>query len=456
MTRSLILILLTALLLPLQARQPNIIVVLVDDLGKEWLSCYGSEDLQTPNIDQLAKDGMKFNNAYSMPQCTPSRVSLLTGQYPNRHGWVNHWDVPRWGKGAHFDTKHYTSIAQIMKQTGYSTCAAGKWQIDDFRVEPNAMRDAGFDAWCMWTGAEGGNIAASSKRYWDPYIFKQGGSKTYTGAFGPDLYAEFIHDFISDQKDKPFFVYWPMALTHTPFVHTPLHPNAKTKLDKHKAMVLYTDLLVKRLRDHLDSLQLRDDTLIIFTTDNGTVGSITGKRNGQKIRGGKTKLVEPGINAPFIACWPRKIKPGMTSDTLIDFTDFLPTCSAIAGTEIPNNLSDGHSFLPSLLDAQAQGSRKWIMAMGSHPAKYSQHRVIPTLAFKPRSLRDQRWKVQVDQNRQISHLHDLHKDPWEKVNLLTNPEAAPVLKRFEKIVASLPAKDAAPLYDPNPKQDWEE
>ena len=92
------------------AETPNIVLILVDDLGKEWVSCYGAEDIKTPHIDKLAAEGMKFENAYSMPQCTPSRVSILTGQYPNRHGWVNHWDVPRWGARAHFDASKYPSI----------------------------------------------------------------------------------------------------------------------------------------------------------------------------------------------------------------------------------------------------------------------------------------------------------------------------------------------------------
>ena len=84
---------------------PNILFIMVDDLGKEWISCYGAEEVQTPRIDALAASGTKFNHVYSMPQCTPTRVSLLTGQYPFRHGWVNHWDVPRWGAGAHFDER---------------------------------------------------------------------------------------------------------------------------------------------------------------------------------------------------------------------------------------------------------------------------------------------------------------------------------------------------------------
>ena len=160
--------------------RPNIIVIMVDDLGKEWISYYGAEDISTPNIDALAKSGVSFNNVYSMPQCTPTRVTLLTGQYPFRHGWVNHWDVPRWGGGVHFDETMNPSIGIEMKKAGYTTCIAGKWQIDDFRVEPDALTKNGFDEFCMWTGYESG-IKESANRYQDPYIYTKEGSKTYNG-----------------------------------------------------------------------------------------------------------------------------------------------------------------------------------------------------------------------------------------------------------------------------------
>ncbi|MDB4664775.1 sulfatase-like hydrolase/transferase [Verrucomicrobia bacterium] len=118
------------------AARPNILFIMLDDLGKEWISCYGAEDIQTPNIDTLADGGMKFNNAYSMPSCTPSRSTLLTGKYPWGTGFVNHWDVPRWGV-TYFDwkKKENTNFARLMKGLDYATCAVGKWQINDFRLE---------------------------------------------------------------------------------------------------------------------------------------------------------------------------------------------------------------------------------------------------------------------------------------------------------------------------------
>jgi arylsulfatase A-like enzyme len=265
--------------------RPNIVFIMVDDLGKEWISCYGAEDVKTPNIDALAKTGMRFENAYSMPQCTPSRATLLTGQYPWRNGWVNHWDVPRWGVG-YFDwkLKQNMTFAHVMKTAGYATAVVGKWQINDFRVAPDAMKKHGFDDWCMWTGYETGN-PPSGKRYWDAYInTPRGGSKTYADKFGPDVYTDYLIRFMTDHKDQPMMLYFPMALTHGPLVTTPAEPNVETKLEKHKAMVRYTDRLVGRLVRTLDELKIRDRTIIIFTTDNGSGGGHTGTRNGRKVR----------------------------------------------------------------------------------------------------------------------------------------------------------------------------
>lgn len=262
--------------------RPNILIILVDDLGKEWISQYGASDIHTPAIDALAKSGITFRNAYAMPQCTPSRVTLLTGQYPYRHGWVNHWDVPRWGGGAHFDETRYPSLGREMKKAGYTTCIAGKWQIDDFRVEPDALTKNGFDEYCMWTGYETG-VAASANRYHDPYLFTKEGSKTYTGGFGPDIFKQFIIDFIQENKDDPMFIYYPMVLTHTPFVNMP-GSDETDDLGKHKAMVSYTDQITGELVKALEDAGIRDNTVIIWTTDNGTTGAITGKRNGLSVK----------------------------------------------------------------------------------------------------------------------------------------------------------------------------
>ena len=185
-----------------EINKPNILFIMIDDLGKDWVSCYGADDIKTPNIDSLAKGGMKFHNAYSMGSCSPSRTTLLTGKYPFRTGWVSHWDVPRWGVG-YFDwkKKENTTFARIMKELGYATAIAGKWQINDFRVEPNALKKHGFDDWALWTGFETGN-PPSDKRYKDPYInTPESGSRTYAGKFGPDIYTERLIQFMRENKD---------------------------------------------------------------------------------------------------------------------------------------------------------------------------------------------------------------------------------------------------------------
>jgi len=117
------------------ADRPNILFILADDLGKEWLSCYGSEGHVTPNLDRLAAGGMRFNNVYATPLCTPTRCLLLTGRYPCHTGWVRHHDVPRWG-GQYFDWNREIAFPRVLKKAGYATCMAGKWQINDFRTRP--------------------------------------------------------------------------------------------------------------------------------------------------------------------------------------------------------------------------------------------------------------------------------------------------------------------------------
>lgn len=291
------------------ADKPNILFILADDLGKEWVSCYGAEDIRTPNIDALAAGGMIFHNAYSMPQCTPTRVALLTGTYPWRNGWVNHWDVPRWGVG-YFDWKQRpnTTIARLLKDAGYVTAAAGKWQINDFRIEPQAMRHHGFDDWLMWTGYETGN-PPNANRYADPYVNTPQGSGTREGEFGPDLYTDHLIEFMQQNRDKPMFLYHSMALPHTPFVATPDEPDAKSNLEKHKAMVRYLDKQVGRLVSAIDELGLRNRTIIIFSTDNGSTRSITGTLNGRKVQGAKGRLSQGDWCHPLFTPFPSAPEP---------------------------------------------------------------------------------------------------------------------------------------------------
>ena len=441
------------------ADKPNIIFILIDDLGKEWLSCYGGEGVKTPAVDALAENGILFNNAYSMPQCTPSRACFMTGQYPFRNGWVNHWDAPRWGAG-YFDWTKNPSIARSLKSAGYTTGVAGKWQLNDFRTHPEAMVKHGFDDYCMWTGAEGseieGHAALSEKRYWDPYIHTKEGSKTHKGKFGPDIYNDFVLNFISNNKDKPFFIYYPMALTHTPMVHTPLSPNAKTKLEKHHAMVEYTDFLLGKIITKLDEEKIRKNTIVIWTCDNGTSGRFSNMRNGRKVKGGKTKTTENGVNTPFIVSCPGLVPSGMRSDALVDFTDMHLTFTDIAAGKPEAGFSyDGFSLKNVFFGKEEKNQRPWILGMGSHPARLSDKGVENVYYFRDRVIRNERFKLFIDKNRTPVKVVDVLNDLDEKINLIGNPKFQAECAKLIAIIPLLPLQDQDPNYTALPAKTWE-
>ena len=436
--------------------KPNILFIMVDDLGKEWISCYGAEGIQTPNIDALAKGGMQFSNTYSMPKCTPSRTTLLTGRYPFRTGWVNHWDVPRWGVG-YFDWRKNDSFARRLKELGYATCAAGKWQINDFRLEPQAMAKHGFDAWCMWTGYEGGNEQSGS-RYWNPYINTREGSKIYEGQFGPDVFTDFIIRFMKKHRDEPMCIYYPMVLVHSPVVTPPGEKNLSSGQEKHKAMVRYVDKLVGRLVQTIDQLGLRKRTIIIFTTDNGTGGKIKGVLKGRTVIGGKGKMLESGVCEPFIVNAPGRVPENSTSDALIDFSDLFPTFMEWAGASpLPSGAVDGTSFARVAAGEKQKNSRDWILAMGHGVASVEADGLHGKVPFCERVLRDKRFKVWVSEDRQITALYDLKNDPAEQVNLInsTDPACQSALKKFQAILASFPKKDARPSYESRKPNPWD-
>lgn len=435
--------------------RPNIILIIADDLGKEWISGYGAEDIETPNIDALINKGIKFNNVYAMPQCTPTRLTLLTGQYPYEHGWVNHWDVPRWGGGAHFDESINPCFPKELQKGGYETLIAGKWQIDDFRVEPDALTRAGFDHYCMWTGGEGNN-PPSDERYQDPYIFTKGGSRIMKGAFGPDIFKDFIVDFIKGKREQPFFVYYPMVLPHTPFVNTPID-SADSNLGKHKAMVNYVDKLTGDIIKALDDNGLGENTIVVWTGDNGTTGRITGSLLGESVKGGKSKTSQNGIDVPFIVKWPKHIKKSSSSAALIDFTDIYPSFLDIAGVTVKGK--EGTSFYDILKDPSITTKRDWVMSMGGgNHAALTNNGVENQYRFRDRVIRDKQYKLYVNSNREADKFFDLLFDPFEKEDLMQELHIDNRKERLEvllNIILAQPLEDSEPRYTPNPAQSWD-
>ena len=328
--------------------RPNIVLIMADDLGFETMGSYGGTSYNTPNLDRLAANGARFEHCYAQPICTPSRVQIMTGQY-NVRNYKKFGLLPR----------SEITFAHKLKEQGYATCIAGKWQLG---TQKDAPQQFGFDEALLWqhTGSGRKHIDGKriDKRYENPILEKNGATFEYhNGEFAPDLMVDFIVDFIERKKDQPFLVYYPMILTHCPFMPTPQsedwNPNSigspTYKGDKRyfKDMVEYVDHLVGKIEAELDRQGLLENTYLIFTGDNGTDHPVVSMLNGQPFPGRKGRLTDGGTHVPLIASRPGKIPANVHKD-LIDFSDFLPTFCEIAGASTEPLTLDGRSFLPQL------------------------------------------------------------------------------------------------------------
>lgn len=364
--------------------RPNIILIMADDMGYECLSAYGSTSYKTPNLDMMASKGVLFSSCVSQPLCTPSRVKIMTGQYN-----YNNYDY-----FGHLKTSEQT-FGHVMKDAGYATCIAGKWQLNglaykdkisdwDDNSKPNKL---GFEEYCLWqltkTGREGG-------RYANPLIEQNGAVLNLSpDDYGPDVFANYITDFIERKKDQPFFVYYPMVLVHDPFVPTPdsetwEQKDIRKKNDTtyFKDMVAYTDKIVGQIQSKLEALNIADNTILIFTGDNGTHPTIYSNMPDRVIRGAKGNTIDAGTHVPLVISWPGKIKEGFVYNDLIEFSDFLPTFADAAKVEV-NTI--GKSFYP-ILEGEEYHARenafvhydpKWGKNVNKH-----RNRFVRTLNYK--------------------------------------------------------------------------
>lgn len=324
---------------------PNIILIMADDMGYECLGCNGSLSYQTPALDSLAESGIRFTNCYSQPLCTPSRVKLMTGKYNYRNyeyfGYLN---------------EDQLTIGTLMKEAGYATCIAGKWQLNGLAYDLPGYDDNtrphrfGFDEYCLWQLTVPGN---EGSRYADPVI-EQNGELLKPGIdrYGPDLFADYIIDFIGRKKDEPFFIYYPMVLVHNPFVPTPdseAWADTARRLQNNKEyfsdMVNYTDKIAGRIVEALKANGVYDNTIVIFTGDNGTNRAISSETTWGTVTGFKGNTTDAGTRVPLIISWPENMKGSEVYEGLVDFCDFLPTFADIVNTDIE---SDGRSLLPLL------------------------------------------------------------------------------------------------------------
>ncbi len=403
------------------AERPNILLIMADDVGSDAIGCYGGQSYPTPHIDALAAGGMKFNHGYAMPVCHPSRVSLMTGRYPFRFGKAG----SKWG--GYPKAAEGISIGDRMKNGGYHTVVAGKWQLCMMKDDVGQPKRTGFDEWLLFGWHEGG-------RFNDPLLYETEKLRNDTsGQYGPDLYVEFLINSMkrSQKAGKPFFVYYPMALCHD-VTDDLKDENVAFYRDgrwmTYGEMMASMDDMVGRMVRAVDEMGLRDNTLIIFTTDNGTPSasyhSITVKgkmtrpkvfsiRDGKIIPGGKGKMDDTGTRVPFIANWQGRIKAGVEVDDMVDLTDMLPTLAEVAGLEDDGVSRDGVSFAPVLFGKRKEGkSRPWVFI--EHGGR--------------RAIRSPWWKLYGK-----GKFYDLKNDPGELSPLEIKNLSGAAKENYEKL-----------------------
>ena len=328
--------------------RPNVVLIMCDDLGFEGISIYGSESYETPNLDTLAKQGMYFSHAYSTPICTPSRVQIMTGKY-NFRNYV---------KFGFLDPSQKT-FANYLLDAGYQTGICGKWQLGG---DLDRVRGFGFESHCLW------HLDGRDSRYWNPRIARNG--KLFTeleDSFGPDVMTDFACEFIEHERKQPFLLYYPMTLPHWPFVPTPDSKAGGTRRrsgeydgrpggeEYFPDMVNYLDKLVGRIVNTLRDTGQLENTLILFTCDNGCAINITSEYKGRQIKGGKASLPDNGTHVAMVAHWPKYIRQGINKTQLVDFTDILPTLCDLAEIPLPTTASDGFSLRPIFVDKGVSG-----------------------------------------------------------------------------------------------------
>lgn len=421
------LLLLAAVSLPAGAAdRPNIIVILVDDLGATDLGCCGSSFYQTPNLDRLAREGMRFTQAYSAcTVCSPSRAALLTGKYPARLH-ITDWIAGHKRPNAKLRVPDWTqylphgerTLAEALKGAGYATASIGKWHLGGPEYYPETH---GFDR------NVGGTDRGQPPSYFSPYripTLPEGPA----GEFLTDRESVEAARFITENRDRPFFLYLPHYAVHTPLAGKKevvekyrgrISPDSPQKNATYAALVESVDDSVGRITRVLDDLKLSERTLIIFTSDNGGLLPITSNLG---FRAGKGSAYEGGVRVPLIIRWPGRVRPGTESAVPVITPDHYPTILQAAGVKPePGQVVDGESLLPVL---ERKGRPKRDTLFWHYPHYH------PGGATPYSALRQGDWRlVEFFEDNRVE-LYNLREDPRETENLAaTRPEKAAVLRK---------------------------
>jgi arylsulfatase A-like enzyme len=346
-----------------QDNRPNILLIYTDDQGTLDAGCFGAKDINTPVLDKLATQGVKFTQAYSHTVCCPSRAALLTGRAPQRSG-VNQWTScnPNDQVGRVMNLKEIT-IAEHLKENGYKTGLIGKWHLG--ATMNHGPLDHGFD---VFFGFRGGFIDYYSHKFlhanWQKPQFHdlyRGKEEIFEdGKYFPDMQVAEANEFIETNKDQPFFLYLPFSLPHYPEQPDPTfvnqYKNLKWPRNSYAPMITTVDNRIGQVLDKLDALNLRDNTIIIYMSDNGhstedyynwdvSYGGNGGGGYTGKWRGAKGSFFEGGLRVPAVISYPKLFPKGESRDQVILNLDILPTICEILDISIPKNKLDGKSII---------------------------------------------------------------------------------------------------------------
>jgi arylsulfatase A-like enzyme len=442
----------------LRAAPLNVVLINTDDLGYGDLGCYGHPVIETPNIDRLAADGMRFTQFYAPSAlCSPSRAALLTGRTPYRTGiksWIPH-------ASGIFLHKQEITIATLLKHAGYATALIGKWHLNSDLGDPSQPQpsDHGFDY------AYGHNAFQIPTNRNPTNVFRNGEQLPMQEGYTAQLYADEAIAWLERQSaaDKPFFLYLAQAEPHTSIEYPPEFnaryakftrgevvpiPNGLAKAPEellvargpgeYYANITYLDAQLGRVLDALDRLGHRDDTIVIFTSDNGPVTSdwrhwyevnAHGETGGY--RGRKADLYEGGIRVPAIVRLPGKVAAGSVSEVPATAMDLLPTLASLCGFTLPDDRAiDGVDIGKVLLGGEGPPPRDFFWA-------------LPQRNGGEFAYRHGSWKLLLNSAREPAELYDLARDPLE----LTNRLAAEPAKTAE-LAAFFRAHHDAVLADP--------
>ncbi len=418
-------------------RRPNIVLILVDDLGWADLACYGSDLHQTPNVDALANRGMRFTDAYaSAPVCSPTRAALLSGKHPARM----HMTI--WREAAKTPPLKrkvippitvadlplsIVTIAERLKDAGYLTAHIGKWHLGDAAHYPETQ---GFDF------EVGGTHWGCPSTFFHPYRGMSHGELRYVPGLGLGKQDDYLTDRLTDQalgfidaaKDRPFFLYMAYYTVHTPIEGKPnlvkrfqkkLRPAMRHANPAYAAMVYSMDENVGRILDHIKKSHLDDRTLVILTSDNGGFinrwGPFPAVTNNAPLRSGKGSLYEGGIRVPLIVRWPGVTRAAATCSEPVVLTDVYPTIlEAVDLKKDTSESFDGFSWVPLLRDAASELPRNSLF--WHYPHYY------PTTT-PVSAMRSGNWKLLEYLEDYRLELYDLSVDPGERKNLATTNRA---------------------------------